>query len=150
MHDILDALGEACLDLDVNLHADRLRRLGVNLEPPDKDLWFVCGRAHEELVALVALLSHDHRRRVHQFEDLGDALLTARVGVEYLLDRRSFIIWINVPNFELAVECADQQVVLVDLVEEGWVLMVVNLVLDGLRPCLDVDVADENLLVFEA
>ena len=76
--------------------------------------------------------------------------MTARVGVEDLLDRRSFIIWINVPNFELAVECADQQVVLVDLVEEGWVLMVVNLVLDGLRPCLDVDVADENLLVFEA
>lgn len=76
--------------------------------------------------------------------------MTARVGIEDLLDRWGFIVWINVPNFEFTIESADQKVVLVDLVEERRVLVVVNLVLDGLRSCFDIDVADQNLLVFEA
>lgn len=70
--------------------------------------------------------------------------------VEDLLDRRLVIIRVDVPDLKLAVKCADQKVVLVDLIQVCRVLVIVNLVLDGLGPRFDIDVADENLLVFEA
>ena len=61
LHDILDTLGEACLDLNVNLHADRLCRLRGHLKAPDEDFRLVRSRAHKELIAFVSLFSHNHR-----------------------------------------------------------------------------------------
>lgn len=79
-----------------------------------------------------------------------DAFLTARMRVENLFDRGCLIVRINVPNLELAGERAHEKVILVDLVEEGRVLVVIDLILNALHSCLDIDIADQNLLVFEA
>ena len=150
LHNILDALGEASLDLNVHLHVDCLCGLRVDLETPDEDLGFVLGRAHQELVAFTAFLSHDHGRWVDEAQDLGDAFLTTWMRVKYLLNRWLLIVWIDVPNLKLSVECADQEVIFVDLVQEGWVLVIFNLVLNGPVPRFDIDVTDQYLLAIEA
>lgn len=150
MNDILDALCEAGFDLNVHLHADGRRRLRVHLQAPDENLRLVGGCADQELVALVALLTHDHWRWVLEAQDLGDTFLTAGMRIKDLLDGWGVIVWIDVPNLELAVQSTNKEMIFIDLVEEGWVLMVVNLVLDALHTSLDIDVADEHLLVVEA
>ena len=134
----------------MDLHADSLGRLWVHLQPPDEDLGFVLGRAHQELVAFTAFLSHDHGRWVFKGQDLGDALLATWMRVKDLLDRGRLIVWIDVPNLKLSVECADQEVIFVDLVQEGWVLVIFNLVLNGPVPRFDIDVTDQYLLAIEA
>ena len=70
--------------------------------------------------------------------------------VKDLLDRRRLIVGIDVPNLKLAVECADQEVIFVDLVQEGWVLVIFNLVLYGPVARFDIDVTDQYLLAIEA
>ena len=134
----------------MDLHADSLGRLRVHLQPPDENLGFVLGRAHQELVAFTALLSHNHGRWVFKGQDLGDALLATWMRVKDLLDRGRLIVWIDVPNLKLAVECADQEVIFVDLVQEGWVLVIFNLVLYGPVARFDIDVTDQYLLAIEA
>ena len=150
MNDILDALCEAGFDLNVHLHADGRRRLRVNLQAPDENLRLVGGCADQELVALVALLTHDHGRWVLEAQDLGDTFLTTGMRIKDLLDGWGVVVWIDVPNLELAVQSTNKEMIFIDLVEEGWVLVVVNLVLDALHTSLDIDVTDENLLVVEA
>ena len=150
MNDILDALCEAGFDLNVHLHADGRRRLRVHLQAPDENLRLVSGCADQELVALVALLTHDHWRWVLEAQDLGDTFLTAGMSIKDLLDGWGVVVWIDVPNLELAVQSTNKEMIFIDLVEEGWVLVVVNLVLDALHTRLDIDVADEHLLVVEA
>ena len=150
MNDILDALCEAGFDLNVHLHADGRRRLRVNLETPDENLRLVGGCADQELVALVALLTHDHWRWVLEAQDLGDTFLTTGMRIKDLLDGWGVVVWIDVPNLELAVQSTNKEMIFIDLVEEGWVLVVVNLVLNALHTSLDIDVADEHLLVVEA
>ena len=150
MNDILDALCEAGFDLNVHLHADGRRRLRVHLQAPDENLRLVGGCADQELVALVALLTHDHWRWVLEAQDLGDTFLTAGMRIKDLLDGWGVVVWIDVPNLELAVQSTNKEMIFIDLVEEGWVLVVVNLVLDALHTSLDIDVADEHLLVVEA
>ena len=150
LYDILDSLSETCLDLNMHLHVDSLRGRRVHLQPPDQYLRLVGRRTHQELVAFVTLFAHDHGGGVDEAQDLGDAFLTVGVCVEDLLDGGRLVVRVDVPNLELAVERADEQVILVDLVEEGRVLVVVDLVLDGAGARLDVDVADEHLLVVEA
>ena len=150
MNDILDALCEAGFDLNVHLHADGRRRLRVHLQAPDENLRLVGGCADQELVALVALLTHDHGRWVLEAQDLGDTFLTTGMRIKDLLDGWGVVVWIDVPNLELAVQSTNKEMIFIDLVEEGWVLVVVNLVLDALHTRLDIDVADENLLVVEA
>ena len=150
MNDILDALCEAGFDLNVHLHADGRRRLRVHLQAPDENLRLVGGCADQELVALVALLTHDHGRWVLEAQDLGDTFLTAGMRIKDLLDGWGVVVWIDVPNLELAVQSTNKEMIFIDLVEEGWVLVVVNLVLDALHTRLDIDVADEHLLVVEA
>ena len=134
----------------MDLHADSLGRLWIHLQPPDENLGFVLGRAHQELVAFTAFLSHDHGRWVDETQDLGDALLTAWMRVKDLLNRWGLIVWIDVPDLKLSVECADQEVIFIDLVEEGWVLVIFNLVLYGPVARFDIDVTDQNLLAIEA
>ena len=150
MNDILDALCEAGFDLNVHLHADGRRRLRVHLQAPDENLRLVGGCTDQELVALVALLTHDHWRWVLEAQDLGDTFLTAGMRIKDLLDGWGVVVWIDVPNLELAVQSTNKEMIFIDLVEEGWVLVVVNLVLDALHTSLDIDVADEHLLVVEA
>ena len=150
MNDILDALCEAGFDLNVHLHADGRRRLRVHLQAPDENLRLVGGCADQELVALVALLTHDHWRWVLEAQDLGDTFLTAGMRIKDLLDGWGVVVWIDVPNLELAVQSTNKEMIFIDLVEEGWVLVVVNLVLDALHTSLDIDVADEHWLVVEA
>ena len=72
------------------------------------------------------------------------------MGIEDLLDRGLLLVGVDVPDFELAVERSNKEVVLVDLVEEGRVLVVVDFVANRLAPRLDIDVHDQNLLVVEA
>ena len=126
----------------MHLHADRLGRLRIHLQPPDENLGFVRGSAHQELVAFTAFLAHDHWGRFVKAQDLGDTFLTTWMCVKYLFNRWRFIVWIYVPNLKLSVECADQKVIFVDLVQEGGVLVIVNLVFNGPIPCLDIDVTD--------
>ena len=134
----------------MDLHTDGLRRLRVHLQPPNQNLGFVRSSAHQELVAFTAFLSHDHGRWVFKGQDLGDALLATWMRVKDLLDRRRLIVGIDVPNLKLAVECADQEVIFVDLVQEGWVLVIFNLVLYGPVARFDIDVTDQYLLAIEA
>ena len=44
----------------------------------------------------------------------------------------------------------DQEVIFIDLVQEGWVLVIFNLVLYGPVARFDIDVTDQNLLAIEA
>ena len=92
----------------------------------------------------------DHGRWVLEAQDLGDTFLTAGMSIKDLLDGWGVVVWIDVPNLELAVQSTNKEMIFIDLVEEGWVLVVVNLVLDALHTRLDIDVADEHLLVVEA
>ena len=62
--------------------------------------------------------------------------------VKYLLNRRRLIVWIDVPNLKLSVQCANQEMIFIDLVQEGRVLVIINLVLNGPVPRLDIDVTD--------
>ena len=103
MNDILDALCEAGFDLNVHLHADGRRRLRVHLQAPDENLRLVGGCADQELVAFVALLTHDHWRWVLEAQDLGDTFLTAGMRIKDLLDGWGVVVWIDVPNLELAI-----------------------------------------------
>ena len=68
--------------------------------------------------------------------------MAAWMCVEYLLNRRRLIVWIDVPNLKLPVQCANQEMIFIDLVQEGWVLVIINLVLNGPVPRLDIDVTD--------
>ena len=70
--------------------------------------------------------------------------------VKYLLNRWRLIVRVDVPNLKLSVKCADEEMIFVDLVQEGRVLVIVNLVLYGPVPRLDIDVTDQYLLVVEA
>ena len=70
--------------------------------------------------------------------------------IEDLLDRGSLRVGVDVPNLELAAKGANEEVVLIDLVQAGGALLVFNLELNALATGLDVDINDQNLLVFEA
>lgn len=70
--------------------------------------------------------------------------------IEDLLDRRSLRVGVDVPNLELAAKGANEEVVLINLVQAGGALLVFNLELNALATGLDVDINDQNLLVFEA
>ena len=150
LNDVLDSIDEARLDLNVDLHADDLRGLWVHLQAPDEDLRLVCCGTHQELAAIAGLVSNDHRGGVLEAEDLADALLTAGVRIKHLLDDRLRLVRIDVPDLKLATLRANQKVVLVDLVQVGGVLLVVDLRLDAFSTCLDVNITDQDLLTFEA
>ena len=150
MHDILDALGEASLDLNVHLHIDCLCGLRVDLETPDEDLGFVCGGAYKELVIRAGLVADDHGRWVDEVEDLGDALLRAWMSIENLFDRRLVLVRIDVPDLKFAVKSTYKEMLFIDLVEESGILMVIDLVANALTSCLDINIADQSLLVVEA
>ena len=70
--------------------------------------------------------------------------------IEDLLNRGLLCIRINVPNLELAAKGTDQKMVLVDLVQVGRARLVVYLVTNCLASSLDINIHDQNLLVFEA
>ena len=72
------------------------------------------------------------------------------MGIEYLLNGRGLVVWIDVPYLKFAVQSAYEQVIIVDLVKERRVLMIVNLVLNCPISCLYIHVADKNLFVIEA
>ena len=71
------------------------------------------------------------------------------MSIKHLLDDRLGLIWIDVPDLELASKRANQKVILVDLVKASWFLLVVNLRLDAFATSLDVNIADKYLRVFE-
>ena len=134
----------------MDLHADDLSGLWVHLKAPDEDLWLVCSGTHQELAVITGFVSNNHWGGVHEAEDLADALLAAGVSIKHLLDDRRGLIWIDVPDLELASERANQKVILVDLVQVSGFLLVVNLRLDAFAACLNVDIADKYLRVMEA
>lgn len=68
---------------------------------------------------------------------------------EHLLKARRFSCRINVPYLEFATNRADKQMVGIDLIQIGWILLVVNLVSNSLASRLDIDINNEYLLVFE-
>ena len=70
--------------------------------------------------------------------------------IKDLLDCRLLCIGINVPDLELAAKGTDQKMVLVDLVQVGRARLVVYLVTNCLASSLDINIHDQNLLVFEA
>ena len=70
LHNILDALGEASLDLNVHLHVDCLSGLGIHLKTPDEDLRPVGGATNQELVLIASFVANDHGRGVDETEDL--------------------------------------------------------------------------------
>jgi len=70
--------------------------------------------------------------------------------IKHLLHRRYVIVSIDIPNLKLAVESADKKVILVDLIEDRRVLVVVDLVFNALASSLNIDIADQNLLIVEA
>jgi len=72
------------------------------------------------------------------------------VGVKHLLDRRRLLLWIDVPDLKLTSKSANEEMILVDLVQESRVLFVIDRSDDFFGACLDVDVADQHLLVVEA
>lgn len=150
LHDVLDSLREAGLDVDVDLHLHGLGRVGRHLQAPDEDVGLVGGRTHEELAVLVGgLVADDHRRGVLQMQDLRDALLRAGMGVQNLLDSGLLVVAVDVPNFELSTLGAHEQMVVIDLVQEGRRLLVLDLVADALAASLDIDIGQEDLLAFE-
>ena len=70
--------------------------------------------------------------------------------IKHLLDLGLLRVRINVPHLELAAQRADEQVVLVDLVEVGRALLVFDLVLNRLASSLDVHVNNQHLHIVEA
>jgi len=68
----------------------------------------------------------------------------------HVLHRWRILVRVNVPNLKLAIHCANEKVVLVNLVEECWVLLVVDRVLNVLAASLDINIDDDNLLRVEA
>ena len=68
--------------------------------------------------------------------------MAAWMCVKYLLNRRRLIVRIDIPNLKLPVQCANQEMIFIDLVQEGWVLVIINLVLNVSVPRLDIDVTD--------
>ena len=149
LNDVLDSFVEACLDLNVDLHADYIRRSWVHLKAPDEDLRLVCSGTHQELAVFAAFVSNNHWRGILKTEDLADTLRAAGMSIKHLLDDRLGLIWIDVPDLELASKRANQKVILVDLVKASGALLVVNLRLDAFAACLDVDIADKYLRVVE-
>jgi len=134
----------------VDLHLHRRRLVGRHLQAPDEDVWLVSGSANQELAVIVGgLVADNHRRWILQVQDLRNALLGAGMRVQNLLDSGLLVVRVNVPNFELASLCADEQVVVIDLVQEGRRLLVLNLVADALAPGLDIHIGQEDLLAFE-
>ena len=134
----------------MDLHLHRRRLVGRHLQAPDEDVWLVSGSANQELAVIVGgLVADNHRRWILQVQDLRNALLGAGMRVQNLLDSGLLVVRVNVPNFELASLCADEQVVVIDLVQEGRRLLVLNLVADALAPGLDIHIGQEDLLAFE-
>ena len=72
------------------------------------------------------------------------------MSIQDLLDRRLLIVRINVPDLELAALGTNEQVILIDLIQEGRALLVLNLVADTLATSLDVDDGEKDLLAVEA
>ena len=70
--------------------------------------------------------------------------------IKDLLDGRLLLIRINVPNLELAAHGAHQEVIVVDLVQEGRALLVRDLAANCAASRLDVHVADQDLAALEA
>ena len=70
LHNILDAFGEAGLDLNVHLHVDCLSGLRIHLKTPDEDLRPVGGATNQELVLIASFVANDHGRGVDETEDL--------------------------------------------------------------------------------
>ena len=133
----------------MHLHADYIRGSWVHLKAPDEDLRLVCSGTHQELAVFASFVSYNHWRGILKTDDLADALLAAGMSIKHLLDDRLGLIWIDVPDLELASKRANQKVILVDLVKASWFLLVVNLRLDAFATSLDVDIADKYLRVLE-
>ena len=72
------------------------------------------------------------------------------MSIQDLLDRRLLIVRINVPDLKLAALGTNEQVILIDLIQEGRALLVLNLVADALATSLDVDDGEKDLLAVEA
>ena len=130
----------------MDLHVNYLGGRWVHLKAPDEDLRPVCSGTHQELTVFASLVSNNHWGGILKAEDLADALLAAGVSIKDLLDDGLWLIWIDVPDLELASLRTNQKVILVDLVKVGGVLLVVNLRLDGFAARLDVDIANKYLL----
>ena len=133
----------------MDLHVDDLGGLWVHLKAPDKDLRLVCSGTHQELAVFAAFVSNNHWRGILKTENLADAFCAAGMSIKHLLDDRLGLIWIDVPDLELASKRANQKVIFVDLVKASGALLVVNLRLDAFAACLDVDIADKYLRVVE-
>jgi len=149
LNDVLDSLSEASLDLDMNLHIDGSSSLLLHLKSPDQNLGLVGSCGDKVLETIIAFLTDDHRGWVDELEDLRDTCVRAGMGVKDLLKGRLLLIWIDVPNLELAVQSTDQEMILIDLVKEGRVLMIAELGTNGLATCLDIYVDDKDLLAVE-
>ena len=134
----------------MHLHADRLCRCGVDLQSPDQNLGLVSCRAYQEVIALGRLLTHNHRRGVSEEHDLRDALLATGMRILNVLQRGLIIVRVDVPDLKLAVHRADEKMVLVNLVEESWVLLVVDRVFNVLATSLDINIDNQNLLGVKA
>ena len=129
----------------MDLHADYIRGSWVHLKAPDEDLRLVCSGTHQELAVFASFVSNNHWRGILKTDDLADALLAAGMSIKHLLYDRLGLIWIDVPDLELASKRANQKVILVDLVKASWFLLVVNLRLDAFATSLDIDIADKYL-----
>ena len=130
LHNELNAVSEAGLDLNVDLHVDDLGCIRSDLQAPDQDLGLVSGCADQELAVFSALVPNDHGRWVDQAHDLRNSLSRTGMGIKHLLDRRLLRIAVNVPNLELASKGADKQMIFINLVQNSWALLVVDLVHD--------------------
>lgn len=72
------------------------------------------------------------------------------MGIEYLLNLRLFLVWVNVPDFEFAAKSSNEKMIFIDLVQKGWTLLVVDLLVDVLVSSFDVDVDNQDLFIVEA
>ena len=72
------------------------------------------------------------------------------MSIQDLLDRRLLIVRINVPDLKLAALGTNEQVILINLIQEGRALLVLNLVADALATSLDVDDGEKDLFAVEA
>ena len=70
--------------------------------------------------------------------------------IKDLLDGGLLLIRVNVPNLELAAHGANEEVIMVDLVEEGRTLLVRDLAANGPAARLDVHIADQYCAALEA
>ena len=59
-------------------------------------------------------------------------------------------VMINVPHLKLSRDISYQESLRINLIEEGWTLLVLESLLNRSASCLDVNVANNDLLLMEA